>query len=59
MKRIAMQNDGHFTVFTCWDDGLPKVRKQTNMNTATRVIRPDKGGGYERKEKFRKSLTTE
>jgi len=48
-------NGANFTVFSV---PVLKVRKMAAIRTATRVIRPAKGGGYRRKERFDKGLTT-
>lgn len=59
MKQMIMVNEEHnganFTVFSI---PVLKVRKMAAIRTATRVIRPAKGGGYRRKERFDKGLTT-
>jgi hypothetical protein len=59
MKQIIVQhdvyNDTHFSVFSV---PVIKVRKLSAISTATRVIRPAKGGGYRRKDKFEKDLTS-
>lgn len=58
MKQIIVQNQEfngvHFSVFSV---PVVKVRKVTAISTATRVIRPLKGAGYRRQEKFDKGLT--
>jgi hypothetical protein len=59
MKQIIVQSEewhgSHFSVFSV---PVIKVRRMAAIRTATKVIRPLKGGGYFRKEKFDKGLTS-
>jgi len=50
MKTIYVKHDGKFSVFSV----AVQVRKVTAQPMTTLVHRPDKGGGYRRREKFQK-----
>jgi hypothetical protein len=60
MKQIIIENFfRHSPAEEFFAVPMVKVRRMANIRTETRIIRPVKGGGYSRKEKFDKGLTSD